>query len=150
MVHTTLSWTTTYSFTKYSREKGAIWLQPLFLLIGKSYKFSHNWFFRGQLAFCKKAVVGLAVRRIFWIVQCSRVKLSGVEWKKWIKVISLFTFPHIFYFSLLSLLSHEGRIIYTRALYRNLKVWLIAFCVSISIRSHEALMIYARAFYGNF
>ena len=34
---------------------------------------------------------------------------SGVEWKNWIKVISLFTFPHIFCFSLLSILSIEAR-----------------------------------------
>ena len=33
-------------------------------------------FFPDQVAFCKKAVVGLAARRIFWIVQW-----SGVEWK---------------------------------------------------------------------
>ena len=35
--------------------------------------------------------------------------VSGVEWKNWIKVISLFTFPHIFCFSLLSILSIEAR-----------------------------------------
>ena len=34
-------------------------------------------FFPGQLAFCKKAVVGLAARRIFWIVQWSEVEWSG-------------------------------------------------------------------------
>ena len=37
--------------------------------------------------------------------------VSGVEWKNWIKVISLFTFPHIFCFSLLSILSIEARMI---------------------------------------
>ena len=37
--------------------------------------------------------------------------VSGVEWKNWIKVISLFTFPHIFCFSLLSILSIETRMI---------------------------------------
>ena len=52
----------------------------------------------------------------------SGVEWSGVEWKNWIKVISLFTFPHIFCFSLLSILSYEARMIYTRALYGNLKV----------------------------
>ena len=37
--------------------------------------------------------------------------VSGVEWKNWIKVISLFTFPHIFCFGLLSILSIEARMI---------------------------------------
>ena len=36
-------------------------------------------FFPGQLAFCKKAVEGLAARRIFWIVQWSRVVWSDVK-----------------------------------------------------------------------
>ena len=72
-----------------------------------------------------------------------------MEWKNWIKVISLFTFPNIFCFSLLSILLYEAHMIYTRALYGNLKVWLIVLCLSISIRSHEARMIYARAFYEN-
>ena len=35
--------------------------------------------FPGQLAFCKKAVEGLAARRIFRIVQWSRVESCGVE-----------------------------------------------------------------------
>ena len=39
--------------------------------------------------------------------------VSGVEWKNWIKFISLFTFPHIFCFSLLSILSYEARMVHT-------------------------------------
>ena len=34
-----------------------------------------------------------------------------MEWKPWIKVISLFKFSHIFCFSLSSMLFHEARII---------------------------------------
>ena len=47
---------------------------------------------------------------------------SSVEWKNWIKVISLFTFPHIFCLNLLSILSYEARMMHTRAFYGNLKV----------------------------
>ena len=43
-----------------------------------------------------------------------------MEWNKWIKVISLFTFPHIFGL-LLSILSYEARMIYARALYFDFK-----------------------------
>ena len=39
----------------------------------------------------------------------SSVEWSRVEWKNWIKVISLFTFSHIF--CLLSILSYEARMI---------------------------------------
>ena len=39
----------------------------------------------------------------------SSVEWSHVEWKNWIKVISLFTFSHIF--CLLSILSYEARMI---------------------------------------
>ena len=39
---------------------------------------SHT-FFPGQLAFCKKAVVVLAARRIFWIVQWSGVMLGKLK-----------------------------------------------------------------------
>ena len=52
----------------------------------------------------------------------SSVEWSEVEWKNWIKVISLFTFPHIFCPNLLSILSYEARMMYTRAFYGNLKV----------------------------
>ena len=39
-------------------------------------------FFPGQLAFCKKTVVGLTARRIFWIVQWSGVGWSCMEWSR--------------------------------------------------------------------
>ena len=41
-----------------------------------------NWFFPSQLAFCKKAVEGLAAWRIFWIVQWSRVVSCGLMLRK--------------------------------------------------------------------
>ena len=72
-----------------------------------------------------------------------------MEWKNWIKVIFLFTFPHIFCFSLLSILLYEALIIFTCVI-RKSQSLTYCFCLSISIRSHEARMIYARAFYGNF
>ena len=68
------------------------------------------------------------------------VEWSGVEWKNWIKVISLFTFPHIFCFSLLSVLSYEARMIHTCVIRKSQS---LTFCLSISIRSHDARMIYA-------
>ena len=74
---------------------------------------------------------------------------SRVEWKNWIKVISLFSFSHIF--CLLSILSYEPRMIidiHTCVIRKSQR--LIVFCLSISIRSHEVRIIYARAFYGNF
>ena len=40
-------------------------------------RFLIHLFFPGQLAFCKKAVLGLAARRIFLIVQWSGVVWSG-------------------------------------------------------------------------
>ena len=79
----------------------------------------------------------------------SSVERGGVEWKNWIKVISLFTFPHTFCLSLLSILPYEARMIFTCVIRRSQSLTYY-FCLSISIRLHEACMIYARAFYGNF
>ena len=68
--------------------------------------------------------------------------MGGGEWKNWIKVISLFTFPHICCFSLLilSILSYEARMIHTCVIRKSQS---LTFCLSISIRSHDARMIYA-------
>ena len=46
-----------------------------------AYNYIQTSFFPGQLAFCKKAVEleGLAARRIFWIVQWSRVVLRKLK-----------------------------------------------------------------------
>ena len=60
----------------------------------------------------------------------------------------MFTFPHIFCFSLLSILSYEARMIHTCVIRKSQS---LTFCLSISIRSHDARMImYPRALYRSF
>ena len=70
-----LHWTTTYSFTKYSREKGALWLQPLLFLINWAVIFTlftcnfknkfHDVYF--MLIRCPDRMLKSAQKTVTWI-----------------------------------------------------------------------------------
>ena len=64
------------------------------------------WFFSRPTSFLQKSSCRVSSEKN---ILNSSVEWSLVEWKNWIKVISLFTFSHIF--CLLSILSYEARMI---------------------------------------
>ena len=87
----------------------------------------HVFFFR-PISFLQKSSCRVSSEKN---ILNSSVEWSRVEWKNWIKVISLFTFSHIF--CLLSILSYEARMIidiqYTHVRYTEISKFDLLFFV---------------------